>query len=83
MTYENLCVAIKSDILFVTLNRPERGNALDTAMVEELLDVVNHAALRDCSAMTLTDAGNHFCTGFDLSDINSQSDSDLLFRFVP
>lgn len=56
-------------VAVLTLNRPERLNALSFALVEEL-----HAALdaleRDnaCRVVVLTGAGRGFCSGLDLKD---------------
>src|SRR5689334_21011697 len=82
MEYKRLSVTWTEDVAAVTLNRPERGNALDTMLVEELLDALEQAAMRPCAIMTLSGAGNHFCTGFDLEGIEAQTDGDLLLRFV-
>lgn len=52
----------------LTLNRPERLNALDVELVAALhgeLDAV--AADRDCRVVVLTGAGRGFCAGLDLT----------------
>jgi methylglutaconyl-CoA hydratase len=54
----------------VTLNRPERGNALDPEMLAGLSDTL--AALRDRAevrVVVLRGAGRHFCSGMDVSAI--------------
>jgi methylglutaconyl-CoA hydratase len=52
----------------VTLNRPDRGNAFNQAMLDELgrlfLDVQDDARLR---VLVLRGSGKHFCTGADIS----------------
>jgi enoyl-CoA hydratase len=64
-------------------DRPERGNALSAELVEAL-----HAALvravADPSVHTLVlrGQGRHFCTGFDLSTLHTETDATLLARFV-
>ncbi len=78
----NLVQTWDGDIVSVTLNRPERGNSLDARTVEDLHDALAQAAARPCAAMVLTGAGRNFCTGFDLSDLDTASDADLLHRFV-
>lgn len=67
----------------LTMNRPERGNALSADLVEALLDGVN-AALEDDEIHTLVlrGHGRHFCTGLDLSDLDQASDATLLWRLV-
>ena len=74
---------ISDGIASIELNRPQRGNALSSELVEAALDAV-HSACRDSSVHTLmfAGAGRHFCTGFDLDGLDSQSDGDLLLRFA-
>ena len=67
-------------LLSLTLNRPAQGNALSPALVEALIDALNSA--RDVRLCVLRGEGRHFCTGFDLSDLEALSDSDLLWRFL-
>jgi enoyl-CoA hydratase/carnithine racemase len=61
----------RPDIAVLTLNQPEKLNALSYELVEDL-----HAALEglrgnnDCRVVVLTGAGRGFCSGLDLSDPN-------------
>jgi enoyl-CoA hydratase/carnithine racemase len=64
------------------LNRPEKGNALSASLVERLHDAMDVAFEAGHRIIIFAGAGAHFCTGFDLSDIASSSDADLLARFV-
>ena len=70
-------------ITTLTLNRADKGNALSAALVEALIEQVNRT-LNDphTKALVLKANGKHFCTGFDLSDLATCSDGDLLHRFV-
>lgn len=66
----------------ITLNRPQIGNALNAAMVD-MLDAAIDKALRDgARIIVFRGTGKHLCTGFDLADIESSTDGDLLLRFV-
>lgn len=65
-----------------TLSRPERGNALGPDLVEALLEGLAQAAADGARLIVLRGAGRHFCTGFDLSGMDSLSDGDLLLRVV-
>jgi 2-(1,2-epoxy-1,2-dihydrophenyl)acetyl-CoA isomerase len=49
----------------ITLNRPERRNALTPALAGELAAAVEHGA-RGGAAVLLDGAGGHFCAGLDL-----------------
>ena len=75
--------AVHQGIVIMVLDRPKRGNALSAEFVESLLEGVERACA-DVSAHTLVlrAQGRHFCTGFDLSDLDAQTDATLLHRFV-
>ncbi len=75
MVVENACAR-------VLLNRPEVGNALNPSMVEELERAVDGANEAGVRLIVFQGAGKHMCTGFDLSDLDTCSDGDLLLRFV-
>lgn len=64
----NVQVTQPSDgVTLVTLDRPERLNALDASMVAELTEAL--AAIADdrsCRVVVLTGAGRAFCAGLDL-----------------
>lgn len=66
----------------LTLNRPGRGNALSAEMVVALDAALQACLLLQPSLLVLQAAGQHFCTGFDLSDLEHESDDSLLARFV-
>lgn len=70
------------EVMILTLNRPERGNALDAATVEGLMAALARAPAEEAGLIVLGGEGRHFCTGFDLSGIEQASDGDLLLRFV-
>lgn len=50
----------------VTLNRPDKMNAVSTALADAL--VATLAALEDCPVIVLTGAGRAFCAGVDLTE---------------
>jgi len=51
----------------ITLNRPEKRNALSRALQEELRAALD-AARADCRVLVLTGAGPAFCAGVDLTE---------------
>ena len=55
-------------VLVVAIHRPERGNALDGATIDALLDVVGDLASDpgEVRAVVLRGEGRHFCTGADI-----------------
>jgi enoyl-CoA hydratase len=56
-------------IVQITLNRPERLNAMNAELVAGLHDALDRvAADRSCRAVVLTGAGRGFCAGLDLQE---------------
>lgn len=69
----------QGEVLRLTLRRPERGNALDDALVAALLQAVTP---RDHALLAIRGAGRSFCTGLDLSSLPMLSDGDLVLRLL-
>jgi enoyl-CoA hydratase/carnithine racemase len=67
-------------VRILTMNRPEKRNALNTALSEALLNSLREAdADTSVRAIVLTGAGSAFCAGADLSEFaEMQSDSAAL-----
>jgi methylglutaconyl-CoA hydratase len=67
----------------VTLNRPERGNAFNQTMLEELgqcfLDLEDDARVR---MVIMRGSGKHFCTGADISSRGQGKEGGLSFNEV-
>ncbi|HUJ03710.1 MAG TPA: enoyl-CoA hydratase/isomerase family protein [Rhizomicrobium sp.] len=69
MDYEHLIVREEGPTLWVTMNRPERLNALNRKLVEELRDLFTGLYWRhEIRVVVLTGAGRCFCAGFDLKE---------------
>ncbi|MHA7840032.1 MAG: enoyl-CoA hydratase/isomerase family protein [bacterium] len=59
----------RPEVALLTLNRPERLNALSWALVEELHDALDTIDRNNrCRLVVLTGAGRGFCAGLDLAD---------------
>lgn len=69
-------------VCFALLNRPAQGNAFGAALVAALDAVLDEARARDAQALVIHGAGKHFCTGFDLSGLDAETDDSLLARFT-
>ena len=68
MPYDTLGYEIADDILTLTLNRPDRLNAFNGPMMNELLAAFDAAdANDDVRAIIVTGSGRAFCAGADLS----------------
>ncbi len=72
--YETLIVDEVDRVVTITMNRPRRKNAANSAMWEELSDVVRalHSA-DEVRAVVLTGAGGDFCSGADVSGEETRS----------
>lgn len=66
----------------LTLNRAQKANSLSTSLVEALLDAVEYAATDGTRLLILDGTGAHFCAGFDFTDVQAQSEGDLVLRFI-
>lgn len=66
----------------LTLTRPEKMNALSAELVEALIAAVDAAPAQGAEVIVLRGEGRNFSAGFDFGDWESQSEGDLLLRFV-
>jgi enoyl-CoA hydratase/carnithine racemase len=70
MTYEHLLVDHDGPLTRITMNRPERRNALSMAHMAELLEAVRAAGDRPATrAVVLAGNGPAFCAGHDLREL--------------
>ncbi|CUH41411.1 enoyl-CoA hydratase-related protein [Ruegeria atlantica] len=76
MDYEAILLEITDNLAVVTLNRPDKMNALTAQMRAEVTHAMTHAA-RHARAIVLTGAGGAFCSGQDLGDSSSTGRIDL------
>jgi methylglutaconyl-CoA hydratase len=69
VTFQTIAVEISARrIATVMLNRPERGNAFDQVMLDELGQAFTAlAAGEEARVVVLRGSGRHFCTGADLA----------------
>lgn len=72
-TYRNLIFGREGNIAVVTLNRPERRNALSLALMQELIRCLDEIGRdREIRAVILAAAGKVFCSGHDLSEMTGR-----------
>ena len=65
---------IVAGVAQITLNRPEKRNALDRATVADLISELRHCAGNSAvRAVQITGAGNTFCAGADLNEMQAQA----------
>lgn len=77
-----LLVRWQGPVCRLTLNRPAQGNALSALLVRLFDEAVAQATARQAQVLVIEAAGQHFCTGFDLSGLDAETDDSLLARFV-
>lgn len=77
-----LDVHVTDGVWTFTLQRPGKLNALDEELVEALLAAVQEAHESRARLLVFRGAGKSFSAGFDLSAIESESEGDLVLRFV-
>jgi len=69
--------AVDGAVATITLNRPEKSNAQNTALLEDLDRAFDLAeADRDVSVVILAAAGRNFCSGHDLTGVVNPDDTD-------
>lgn len=67
-SYNTIIYAVEDNILTITLNRPDRLNAWNREMFDELYDAFDRSdADDDVRVVIITGAGKGFCAGADLS----------------
>ena len=75
MEYEAINYEVEDNILTITLNRPEKLNALNGTMSSEILNALDRADSDDnVKAIIFTGKGRAFCAGADLSGGNTTFD---------
>ena len=81
MDFEQIAYEVRGTTAIVTLNRPERRNALSGKLLRELnaalLDADEHNAVH---CVVLRGAGPHFCAGADLTEYSSGRGPDYRGR---
>ncbi|HTM18681.1 MAG TPA: enoyl-CoA hydratase/isomerase family protein, partial [Terracidiphilus sp.] len=71
MSYRTILIDDNPPIRTITLNRPERRNAMTHEMQAELISVLEETAGGNWRVVILTGAGEAFCSGLDLSELQA------------
>ncbi|MGH7530425.1 MAG: enoyl-CoA hydratase/isomerase family protein [Gemmatimonadales bacterium] len=75
---DRVLVQAAGGVLTLTLNRPDKRNAVDTAMIDGLLAALERAELdADARVIAVRGAGKDFCAGMDLHELLASADHSL------
>src|SRR6185369_17294747 len=74
-----IIVETENSIAEITLNRPEKRNALNDALINSLKNALSDANKdENLQAIVIKGAGKDFCSGADLSALQKIAESDVL-----
>jgi methylglutaconyl-CoA hydratase len=71
MAFKTLTTSEANGIFTVTLNRPEKRNAISYELIADLLKVLEQAEKSASLVLIITGAGKAFCAGMDLEDLKA------------
>lgn len=89
MKFKTIDYAESHGIATVTLNRPDKRNAISYELIDDLLNGLQQAASSRANVLILTGAGKAFCSGMDLENLKqllgrtpeqNQQDSETMSR---
>lgn len=79
---DELIVERNAEVTRLTLNRPEKANALSKTLVDALILALDNASQDGTYLMILKGSGRMFSGGFDLANFDRESDASLVKRFI-
>jgi len=84
MEFGTVLYEARDRVATVTLNRPERFNAISAAMPDDIAAAFEHAAADDAvHVVVLTGAGRGFCGGYDLKEYAEKPGSNPGIQEMP
>src|SRR5512133_189824 len=69
MTFKTLTLVYEDRVALITLNRPEKRNAVSFELVSELLAALDEIEKSPAQVVIITGAGKAFCAGLDLEEL--------------
>jgi methylglutaconyl-CoA hydratase len=73
MSYQTLQLAVTGETATITLNRPEKRNAISPEMIVEILAAFDEVESGAARVLIVTGAGKAFCSGMDLEALRALS----------
>jgi methylglutaconyl-CoA hydratase len=71
MNYKTIQVAYDSGIATVTLNRPDKRNAISFELIDDLRHALKEVEQSNALVLIMTGAGKAFCSGMDLENLEA------------
>jgi methylglutaconyl-CoA hydratase len=71
MNYSTLALSFDSGIATLTLNRPDKRNAVSYELIDELTSALEEVKTAPARVLIVTGAGKAFCSGMDLDNLKS------------
>ena len=76
--YKTILVAVEGGVTSITLNRPDKRNALNDEIVGEIKNALRDAAAdKDARVVLIGGAGKDFCSGADLAALHQSSQASI------
>jgi methylglutaconyl-CoA hydratase len=71
MSYSTIQLAPDAAVATITLNRPDKRNAISFELMDDLLRGLDEVAKSRAQVLIITGAGKAFCSGMDLDDLKA------------
>jgi methylglutaconyl-CoA hydratase len=71
MNYRTVQLAYDGRVATITLDRPDKRNAISFDLIDDLLRALDDVAKSEAIVLILTGAGKAFCSGMDLDNLKS------------
>src|SRR3954462_9382116 len=71
MSYQTIQMAYEGRVAMLTLNRPEKRNAISFELIDDLLRALDEGRNSDAIVLIVTGAGKAFCSGMDLDNLKA------------
>ncbi len=71
MSYKTIQLAYEAGVATITLNRPEKRNAISFELIDDLVQALSEVAKSEAIVLILTGAGKAFSSGMDLDNLKS------------
>jgi len=69
MRYSTIQLGYDGRVATITLNRPDKRNAISFELIDDLLNALDDVAKSDAIILIVTGAGKAFCSGMDLENL--------------